>query len=241
VAWELLYVSESTAGDWEKSATDALAAAQYLSRHSGLVARQRSAELHAASVQFIRGRGQIAQGRNNYYETIADVHDRIVADLEAASSQSDRAALWPLKWRAEAWTLAIESYLTSNYEQIESHISTKLRPRELARPTMGEIAEDPALAQIPFCDGEFEGKKMTYPSSKAYVGLVGSVIARLETDAKGKVVKVAVAAAVPGDGFGESVAKTLSTWSFKPAKGVDTSTCRMETRNRYYKVIFFIE
>jgi hypothetical protein len=66
------------------------------------------------------------------------------------------------------------------------------------------------------------------------------VIARLETAVDGKVTKVEVMAAVPGDGFGADVVSTLSTWSYKPAKGIDTSLCRLQSKNQYYKVIFGI-
>ncbi len=240
VAWELLYTSDWSTGDWASATTDALAAAQFLSRQPPFLSRQRSAEVHAAAAQFIQGKDRVSSGKNNYYDAMADVHDRIVADLNTSNNQSDRASLWPLKWRAEAWALAIESYLISTYEQVGSNISTKMQPRALARPLFGEIAEDPALAQTPLCDGQFEGKRMQYPANKEYSGLVGSVIARVETAANGKVAGVAIVAAVPGDGFGEAVAKTLSTWTFKTAKGVDPRSCRTESRNRYYKVLFRI-
>ena len=91
---------------------------------------------------------------------------------------------------------------------------------------------------MPVCEGRFDGKKLTYPSSKAFQGIVGGVIARMEVGLDGKVADVELLAAVPAESFGESVVKTLRTWTFKPDKSADTSKCRLNSRNRMYSVTF---
>ncbi|HEX5005927.1 MAG TPA: TonB family protein [Hyphomonadaceae bacterium] len=239
LAWEVLYVADWNQGDWTNVEVDALAAADFFKRApENLQHRQRKAELTAAAAMFLQGRNRVTKGRNDYYDRMVDVHNAIVGDLNDAKSEGDRRLLWPLKWQAQAWSMAMWSYLTSSYEQVGSNISTKVQERPLAHPVRAQYPEDPASVHLPLCDGRFEGKKLSYPASKAYSGIVGGVIARMEVAANGKVTDVELLAAVPSESFGESVIKTLKTWTFKPDKGADTSKCRLNSRNRMYSVTF---
>jgi TonB family protein len=241
LAWEVLYVADWNAGDWANVEIDALAAAEFFGRApKNLQHRQRRAELTAAAGMFLQGRNRVTKGRNDYYDRMVDVHNAIVGDIDAAASESDRKLLWPLKWQAQAWSMAMWSYLTSSYAQIGSNISTKVEARPLAQPSRAQYAEDPANAHLPVCEGRFDGKKLTYPSSKAFQGIVGAVIARMEVGLDGKVADVELLAAVPAESFGESVVKTLRTWTFKPDKSADTSKCRLNSRNRMYSVTFMM-
>jgi TonB family protein len=239
LAWELLYVGGWNSGDWEAVEKDALAAAEFFKRQpKGLLHRQRKAELTAASAVFLQGRNRVTKGRNDYYDRMVDTHDAIVGDINTAASDSDRKLLWPLKWQAEAWSLAMWSYLSSTYTQIGSIISTKVEARPLARPNLAQYAEDPASAALQLCEGQFDGRKLSYPSSKAYQGIVGAIIARMEVAPDGKVTDVEILAGVPLESFGDSVVNTLETWTFKPDKGQDRSSCRLNSRNRVFRVIF---
>lgn len=240
LAWELLYFQSWNTGDWADAEKDATGAAAFFARQpQALLSRQRQAEVTAAATQFISGRARITKGRNNLYDTMADLHDRIVMDIIAANSQAKRNELWPHKWRAEAWALAIHSYLDSTYAQIGSNISTNLEARSLLQPTMAPVPEAGPQAELPLCEGSFTGKPIRYPAIRAFSGLVGSVIARMETDETGKVTKVQVVAAVPSEGFGATVEKALSSWSFK--RSGSEPNCRVASKNHIYKVMFGIE
>jgi TonB family protein len=240
LAWETLYLADSAKSDLVNIEKDAAAAAAFMSRVPALLVRQRSAELHAASAAFIAGRNRVTKGKNSYYDAMADLHDRIVADITNAQSPNQQALLWPLKWRAEAWALAMQAYLGSTYSQIGSNISTDLQARRLVRPSFAQYPEDPESANQPLCEGSFSGRRMTYPSSKAYRGLVGSVIARMETAPNGKVTKVEVLAAIPVDGFDDKVVETLGTWTYKADKNAKQGGCRLNSRNLIYRVTFNI-
>jgi TonB family protein len=240
LSWEALYVGDWNVADWESAVTDAAAAADFMKRQKALQVRQREAEIVSASAAFLRGRGRVTKGRNDFYTAIADVHDAIVADINTAASPSTRSQLFEAKWKAEAWALAIASYLESSYTQIGSNISTALEPRPLVQPQLAQHPENPADAQRPLCEGKFDGRKLVYPSSKEYQGLVGSVIARMETDATGKVTNTEVLAAVPLKSFSDQVVRTMNTWTYKPAKDVDTTSCRLNSRNHNFRVIFRI-
>lgn len=240
LSWEALFVADWNAGDWDNAVSDAAAAAAFMKQQKALLSRQREAEIVQASAAFLRARGRITKGRNDLYDAIASVHDAIVADIDAAPTPAARGALFEAKWKAEAWALAIASYLESSYTQVGSNISTALEPRSLVQPKLAQFPEDPAVAQRPLCEGKFEGRKLVYPSSKAYQGLVGSVIVRMETDASGQVTRTEVLAAVPLKSFSDQVVRTMNTWTYKPAKGVDTSSCRLNSRNHNFRVIFRI-
>jgi TonB family protein len=239
LSWEALYMGSWGAADWAGAKSDALAAAEFLQREKSLIHRQRNAEVTSAAASFLEGRSRVTKGRNDYYVAMADAHDAIVGDLNAAAS-SPRNPLWSAKWKAEAWAMAIESFLQSSYAQIGSNISTRLDARPLNQPAFAQHPEDASALNVPMCEGRFEGRKLYYPANREFQGTVGAVIARMETDRDGKVTSAEVLAAVPADVFGEKVVETLRTWTFKPDKGVNTSACRMNSRNRIYKVSFRI-
>ncbi len=238
LSWEAIYVADWNAGDWESVETDTSGAAEFMRRSPSLLPRRREAEIVSAAASFLRGRGRVTKGRNDFYDAVADIHDAIVSDINAATTPAMRNQLFKSKWKAEAWAIAIESYLSSSYTQIGSNISAALKARPLMQPQFAQFPEDPATTQQPLCEGKFEGPKLVYPSSKEYRGLVGSVIARLETSADGKVVNAEVLAAVPLETFSDQVVRTLNSWTFKPEKGVNTSSCRLNSRNRIFKVMF---
>jgi TonB family protein len=62
----------------------------------------------------------------------------------------------------------------------------------------------------------------------------------MEVAADGKVVDAELLAAVPAESFGEKVVETLRTWTFKPDRSVDRSTCRLNSRNRVFRVTFLM-
>lgn len=236
LSWELLYAADNEVGDWDNSIADANTAAQFLSRSRGLLVLQRKAELHAVSSEFAKARGRQTQSRNDLYDLVADVHDRIVADIDAATSQAQQNEFWPVKWRAEAWAIAVESYINSSYEQVGSNIRTALTPRSLRQP---QYAPHPEVSPMPVCEGSFEGTRLHYPNSKRFQG-VGSMIVRLETGSNGKVIDAEILGAIPNEEFIEGLVATMKTWTYTPAMGVDRATCTLSFRNYLYKGSFRI-
>jgi hypothetical protein len=236
LSWEVLYVADWNAADWASAKADADAAAAFLAREKSLLVYQRKAELQGASAFFVGGRSRNTQSRNDFYPAMADVHDRIVGDLNGANSESLRSQLWPLKWKAEAWAIAIESYTVSSYEQVGSNISTKLDARALQQPNSFQYPE-PASSRLPVCKGGFEGERLVYPESKRFEG-VGSMIARLETDQTGKVTAVEILAAVPDESFVSNLVNTMKSWVYRPAPGLEPGSCRLDFRNFHQKGSF---
>jgi hypothetical protein len=234
LSWELLYAADWEAADWEDAISDARLAAAYFAREKSLLVRQRKAELQSVSAEFVSARGRVTQGRNELYNAMTDVNDAIVDDLDAAKSNAMKAELWPLKWKAEAWAIAIESYINSSYEQVGSNINTSLDARRLKRT---QFAQYPETSAAPVCEGKFEGQRLMYPESKKFRG-VGSMIVRLETDSSGKVKLVDLLAAVPNEDFVSNLVSTMKTWTFKPAANVKPGSCRLDSRNHRYIASF---
>lgn len=234
LSWEALYNADWDNGDWDGAIEDATNAAEFLGRNKSLLARQRRAELHAASTEFVKARGRQTQSRNDLYSKVADVHDRIVDDIAAASSKTTEAELWSVKWKAETWAIAIESYVNSTYQQVGSLVNSSLKPRPLIQPTFTQY---PDSAPLPLCEGEFVGSPLRYPESKRFRGM-GSMILRLETGADGRVSKVAVLGVIPDENFISNIVATIQTWTYKAAPDADRSTCGLESRNHLYKASF---
>ncbi|MET0568656.1 MAG: TonB family protein [Hyphomicrobiaceae bacterium] len=239
LSWQALYAAAWNKGDWTAVTADVGAAAEFMKRQPALIARQREAEVLAAAASFIQNRAKRTSSRNEAYDVMADVHDAISGDINTATNAGIRTQLWRSKWQAEAWAAAIESYLDASYAQIGSNISTSLKPRPLVQPASSQFP--PVASPLPRCEGDFEGRKLTYPESKAYSGLVGSVIVNIQVSEDGKVTKADILAAIPSDEFGNRVVDTVRTWTYKPARGMKPGqTCRLNTNAHVYKVNFTI-
>ncbi len=238
---EILYNGDWQSGDWDALLVSAPIAVDLLSRgQQGLLPRLRRAELVAATGSFLSQRNFLNDSRNATYDAVADVHDTIAADLNADENAAVRDRLWPVKWEAEAWANAIASYLTSDYSGIDTLIKRKLDPRPLVQPRIGFIAEDPELAVFPVCPGSWKGPRIRYPQNRAFAGIVGAVIVRLETDDRGRVSDTEVLAAIPLQSFSDAVLKAVKDWRLEPEKGADLRNCRMASRSRVLRVTFYI-
>lgn len=238
LAWELLYLSDWNAGDWSASSKTAAAAAVHLQRGGEpLATRVSEAEVLSAAAGFMGGRARQTVARNDLYTAMADAHDRVVDRINAAATPAARRGHWESKWYAEAWAIAIESYLTSSYQQIGTHFNTKLVARELKLPEYGEIVGEPDVR--PFCKGDFKGGKLTYPASKSWSGMVGSVILRITTDETGQVTSVKELGAVPTRGFASGVQKTIGGWRYVADKDAEPG-CRLKHDDLVYRVMFVI-
>ncbi|MET0568657.1 MAG: energy transducer TonB [Hyphomicrobiaceae bacterium] len=240
LAWERLYLNRFAKGAWGEAEADAAAAAEFFGRASALLVKQRNAELTKNVSVFMGERLNNTPGRNRTYFGMADLHDALVADINRIEDENVLKQLWPVKWISEAWVYSLESWLEESNRVTGTRISSELKPRVLKEPDYAQYPEDPATRSLPICDGKFEGKEVRYPSSKAFTGHVGTVIARVETDTLGKVTHVEMLAQVPTEGFGESVVSTLETWKYVPSTKSAGTSCRLNFRNYTYKVRFYI-
>ncbi len=238
LAWELLYMSDWTASTWEESSKAATAAAEYLQRagdvHAGRVS---NAEVQAAAAAFMAGRVRQTNSRNDHYTRMADAHDRVIDRIDASTTPAARRTHWDAKWQAEAWAIAIESYLTSTYAQTGSLLNNKLQPRELKEPGAGQNPGSGTPES--FCSGDLKGPKITYPASKTYSGMVGSVIMRVTTDNTGKVTSVTELASIPSRGFAEGVRKSLSASRYV-ADSSAAAGCTLQNDDLVYRVMFYL-
>jgi hypothetical protein len=239
LGWERLYKSRWPKRDSMDAERDAAAAAEFFKRAPVLLVRQRSAEIAMSQAAFKVERTNDIAERNRAYFLMADTHDALSADIDRIKDPAVLKQLWPLKWTAEAWTLAMETYLGVSDKQVGSIISSKLKTRKLVQPVADQYPEDAATGALPVCDGEFQGRKVVYPRSKGFLNQSGVVIARMETDVSGKVTSVEVLASVPGDVFAEYVVSTLKTWTYKPSRSSGAS-CRLNSRNHTYKARFYV-
>ena len=236
VGWEVLY-NRGMGGAGQRSRDQGRDGRRrfHEARREGAAGARRTAELAAASARFTRDRNRPTTIRISSYNSLADVHDTIAADINSAATPAERDKLWPLKWRANAWIYAAESYINADYQQVGSLIDKRgeRATRAAALPAgsggRGLCRCATASSKARLCDT---------PEARKVAVWSGPVIVRIETDVKGRVTKVVVLASVPIDTFSKTVVDAISTWQLKPAAGVDTSTCELSTRNYVYSTTF---
>lgn len=170
----------------------------------------------------------------------------VIAHLHALEHlQGDELETWvkPMKFRAEAWKLAMKAYYDSAKKRRPSDeeldgIMEALHPPGYHDETTA--IEQPVSDKLPFCSGDYyRKKKLRYPRKAGEKGMFGAVILQADIDKAGKFENVEVVAAVPSEGFKSEVLKAVSTWSWKADEGQTPEVdCRLESENRIMSFSF---
>ena len=154
--------------------------------------------------------------------------------------------------RADAWGMAIGSYLESSGKQsvsrdeleaiLETYGADERTTNEIART--GEMDSDESgEKRLPFCRGGLKMRpKLKYPNSALNKGMVGAVIFKFDHDESGKIINPEVLASVPDEGFKAEALKTIKRWSYVAADDeLPGETCRLERSNLRFPVVFALE
>lgn len=144
---------------------------------------------------------------------------------------------WATKaqWSSEAWLYAMEAYFLSvnrRYPDEDALDAIK------ASYSQEDHQDPPKIAsrvkhKLPHCKGELDMKpKIRYPKDASYRRMFGAVILEIELDSTGAVINPKVRAAIPFEGFSESVVKTASQWTYVPEDAeIPGETCRLQRKN----------
>ena len=152
----------------------------------------------------------------------------------------------PMKYRAEAWQLAMIAYFDSANKRRPSDTELDAIKEELHPPGYHDDAAEkgpPLSDRLPFCDGKYKKKRaLRYPRGGVRKGMYGSVIVEVDTASDGKFQNVEVLAAVPSEGFREHATKVISTWSWQPVAGVTPGAdCRLEGEGMIIPIVFSLD
>ncbi|MEL7031882.1 MAG: energy transducer TonB [Pseudomonadota bacterium] len=167
-----------------------------------------------------------------------------------ASHQRDETQRPPdwaqtIRYNAEAWRMAMETYYTSNNvrniptQQVDLILSEYRLSLPYTAPPDVAVAE----SDLPHCDGTFVQKPaMKYSRRKANKGMFGALLVEFEFDAEGKVANPVILASVPARNFDDDVLRTIKKWTFKAA-GDETPgvTCRLNRSNVIQPFSFYLK
>ncbi|MEL7040461.1 MAG: energy transducer TonB [Pseudomonadota bacterium] len=148
-----------------------------------------------------------------------------------------------LKWKAEAWRMAMQAYFESTGEShpAPSEIQEILATYPVDEHLLNALEIDSNIdTDLPQCSGRMiQRPGLRYPAGKARRGMFGAVILQLQFDENGNVVNPRVLASVPNGVFDDRSLSTVEKWRFKPddpeAVG---ATCRIQASNVVQPLVF---
>lgn len=175
------------------------------------------------------------------YKDVYALRQRMIAAINAAPNDEDVAALTAFYWEMYAWESSMETHLLGRRKLQKDQVtalndaakkSRSINDRATRLLTLS-AADDPCEARIDM------RRTPNYPSSARYKGLIGTVILRVDVDAKGVARNPKLLAAVPEAGFGEAVMKTAAYLRFVPGK-TWSNTCSLAQPGKVITFIFTI-
>lgn len=202
---------------------------------------QRQAEIRQIAARFMGDR-TLPQ-----YHAMAEVEDRILADLERAGDPAIRDRLLPVRYQAMAWTNAIRAYLASEPKPASALMRNaafaEQRPTLPTRDEHESRTSPPggpsAMTVPPRCRGQMNAEpEPEYPPDSRRRGIIGAVVVGVTLDEDGKVQRPRVLASVPVDTFDPNVLRAVSKWRFIVAEDEDRSRCRVADDNYVLSVVF---
>lgn len=237
VAAEYLYNEDWRQGRWSDASASAALAAEFYGRQGrSLIARKRRAELIGMVSEFwVKRNAKI-------YDRIVDLHDAIVIDVDSTQDSRQREKLIELKWIAHAWANSLLALNQSYYTQTGSQLNTEIKPRDLRISEHGYFYEFTRTGDSrPPCKVTLDYRKLRYPHSEEFKGIVGSVIVKMDFDETGKGSEATLLAVVPTSHFAENVLKAAPSFRLKPKRGQDMDKCSLSRKDYIFPIIFIIQ
>jgi len=234
---------------WSRGAwRDADRAAGLLARLAGRAGAtslplQRQAEIRQIAARFMDDRS-VRQS-----DAMADLHERIVTDIERAGDPASRDRLQSVRYQTVAWISAIDAYLASDSQPGPKVTRTPADaaqrppslPRELREPRTVELQGPSAVPVLPRCRGGMNRvPKLKYPPDERYRGIVGAVVVSVALEEDGRVQQPRVLASVPGDAFDSNVLRAVNQWQFVVAADEDRTRCRVADGAYIINVTFML-
>ena len=237
-AYLALIVSDSTSENVENMRESALAAAAHFEPVKDIIPQQFIEAKYVAAVAYFND-----DPSPDAMIEMAHVEGFTKAYRDNLGEHPDWAD--DLKWKADAWGMAMEAYFISSRERhpseadIEAVLANYPVPNDTEANSDGD---DETENRLPQCDGKMiQRPKMRYPSGKAMRGMYGAVILGFELDPDGNVVDPKILASVPIEEFDERSLETVGKWRFKPDDRDQVGvSCRIENSNVVQPLTFLI-
>ena len=230
LAAEALYKADWAAGAWDKASESSGLAWRLLGRAGpGLSYRALDARAAFATSGFLSGPDKAD------YDNIADAHDAVVAEINAALNPQKRLSFAPMKYQLEAWAMSVGSYFHSG-QQTGTNIPINVKQRELAKLDQPMFPES-VLTGDQCQKADLQWPIARYPTGALYRNMVGSVIMKMDTDEAGRVTKWEVLAAVPARHFSKAVEDSVPNIYWKRTSA-DKPDCSLKATSRVAYFMF---
>lgn len=237
-AYLALMMSDTGSAEYSEMRETALATAAHLEPVSEILPRQYIEAKYVAAVSYFNDR----QNSDAILE-IAHVEGFTRHYVDDTGEHPDWAN--ELKWKADAWGMAMEAYFESSRErypdrnEVNAILNTYGTLEQARRIGASQTAVEYSL---PHCPGRMiQRPKMRYPSGKAMRGKFGAVILGLEFDSEGNVINPTVLASVPVEEFDEKSLRVVGKWRYKPDQPDQVGiTCRLERTDVVQPLVFEI-
>ncbi|MEO0448783.1 MAG: energy transducer TonB [Pseudomonadota bacterium] len=152
-----------------------------------------------------------------------------------------------LKWKSEAWGLAMDAYFVSVGERhpSENRVEEIILSYGYDRQKIndGAMEKPGATTGLPHCAGKLiQRPRLRYPAGGVRKGLFGAVILQFNFDPDGNVTDPEVMASVPFEEFEERSLKTVGKWKYKADQSRDVGTsCTLERSNVVLPLVFQLD
>ena len=232
-AYMTLISSDSSAGDTEKMRESALAASAHFEPVKDIIPQQYAETKFVAAVAYFNDDpAPEAMLEMAHVEGFTKAYRDSLGEQPAWASK--------LKWKADAWGMAMEAYFDSARKRSPS--DAEINAILATYPVPQDAADESTDGALPQCSGRMiQRPKMKYPTGKAMRGMYGAVILGFELDPDGRVVNPEILASVPIEEFDERSLQTVGKWRFKPDDPDQVGiSCRLERSNVVQPLIFQI-
>ena len=151
------------------------------------------------------------------FAQITSIKDRMLVAINAAPDDESARPIADFYWEVLAWQNAIGSHLVGRrklkWPDKDDDERAGLRSTDRAVRLLSlRSGDDPCVSEIDM------RRNPQYPSSALYKGIIGTVILRVDIDAKGDASNPKILAAVPGEMFGAAVLRSVDNIRYKPTK-----------------------
>lgn len=148
-----------------------------------------------------------------------------------------------LKWKADAWGMAMQAYFESEHdahpsdEEIQAVLALYGSDLAARKALAARSLDENGLA---FCTGRMiQRPAIRFPKVQAMRDLYGAVILEFDLDDQGEVQNPVVLASVPIAAFNEEALRTVEKWRFKPDRPREVNrSCRLNRSSIVQPLVF---
>ena len=236
-AYQARYMHDLEKARWRRAAETAQAAADHFEPILTMIPSQWA----DAEIAVISSRFNAEPDEQDLYDMV-----RLRWDFSRREQlDQNRDAMDSARYRAQAWQLAMDAYFASRFPNSarDERITTTVREildRSLpqrVRPQAIEFAEG-SIPTLPFCSGQFVAPKpLKYPNIAINNGWVGAVIIKFDVE-DGHPINLESLAAVPFEGFSETVLDYAASRTYEVKSGEPGINCQLSRKSVIEPYIF---